>query len=158
MTPRFVRFILMLSALFFGMPIYGATAPHDPPRQCYARVSNAIDEFAAAEFPKRARDVSVAAFNDIMCNDPESMMNAVVLVRDVHTGELWYGIFHVHSTQNGKFLSAINLRLDKPSWSRFLKQTVRDDGNEWKSDWCPFLQSVYPDDYARQCAPQTPPH
>ena len=88
---------------------------------------------------------AIPAHNDMMCTDPEWMMNAVVTVEDTITNEAWYGIFHIHVSPDGTLKSP--LAHETSPWIKYTQPA------EWQMKWCDFIDGLYPDDHKAQCTP-----
>lgn len=117
--------------------------------ECYNSILRAIPSFyreskAAQEFNTRDLLVySIASANDMMCSGPEMMANVTIIVEDPMTREKWYGVFHVHVTQDGSFTSGSSYY--NPEWVPFK------GSHEWQTRWCDYISTTYPEDHKAQC-------
>ena len=126
-------------------------APHPVQEACFQKIVGAlpalthqtgsVDLFRGRTKLRHA----VPTHNDMMCTDPEWMMNAVVTVEDTRTKESWYGIFHVHVTPDGMLKSPSSH--ETSPWIKYKHP------REWQVKWCDFINGLYPEDYKAQCTP-----
>jgi hypothetical protein len=125
------------------------TASNPANMECFKSMRTAIpvlyrEDAGATIFNARQHlYYAIPAHNDMMCTDPEWMMNAVVTVQDADTKEAWYGIFHIHVLPDGTFKSATSF--SDTRWKAY------NNPAEWQTAWCDDIRTVYPEDYKAQC-------
>lgn len=117
--------------------------------ECLTALEIALFAFVkeGGAFPNRRAAFRLQAYNDLMCTDAEWMMNIAISVYEVEKDEYWYGVFHIHFLPNGTFKSAAPF--NTPAWQRQATAV----SEEWKVSWCENIRTVYPDDFAKMCAP-----
>jgi len=127
--------------------------PHSGPLTiCDTDVGEAVGELPSkTNIPltdKDIFDVILILGNDELCNHididgkPTHMANILVVVVS-EPGKYYYGSFHIHFHINGGFKSATIMFPWLP--------TNDLDDKKITENWCSFLLSVYPQDYAKQC-------
>ncbi|MDO8521272.1 MAG: hypothetical protein Q7S52_04105 [bacterium] len=143
---------VFLFALFVPITVYAGftqnpsiaeLSPRD--RDCVEKMKRALDQHIGLYRGNPLSSVEVVAINDLLCVDPEWMMNVVVTIKDTHSDNPWYGILHIHFLPDGTFRSATSLNMEGRTWIEFRFPS------EWQKEWCGFIETVYPDDFARQC-------
>lgn len=116
----------------------GGRGMFSPPKFCGVKSETFLIELIKKDLPSiNFFDVLVVAGNDLQCQEPEYMVNLVVVAVE-GPGKYRYGIFNIHFSKHGKLISAaainqwqITNNLDDPSIT---------------NKWCSFVKSVYPSD------------
>lgn len=80
----------------------------------------------------------IVAMNDVLCEEPERMANLAIIAM-IESGAQYYARSHFHFLDNGDLASTYT-----EQWKRIY------NANDWKAEWCEFIQFVYPTELAVQ--------
>lgn len=139
-------FGLILAALFFFGVFSLSVFAINPDKKCLDSLYKATHELVRQDFLYPFFDTQ--ASNDFQCFEErslESMANVVLMVKPTPMAPYYFGIFHVHFTNDGKLASAVSFL--EPKWQLLEKS------DEWRKPWCETIRLVYPDELVEQgCA------
>ena len=140
------------SAIIFGVLVIvavtlnSAYAHHQSIQACGVNFGAVIDQFVDSEFPVKSADVffyrNPFAINDILCETNEHMANVAILVIEEdneNAVHYYFGIFHIHFSPAGKFVSSSAITPWK-SYNDKSKEVISD----MATAWCDLITNVYP--------------
>lgn len=134
--------IFMLALLPLSVESGGGRGMFSPPQLCGIDSETFLIELIKKDLPViKFFDVLVISGNDLQCQEPEFMLNLLVIVVE-EPGKYYYGIFHIHFSKHGKLISAAAIN----RW----QDTYNLSDPFILSKWCSFIKSVYPEDSLEQ--------
>lgn len=110
---------------------------------CNTRIEKVIKTLVKRDFPADSWNsfftsmiVEVTAVNDVRCESEAYMANCAVILED--GSKILFGIFHIHFSHEGKFISSAPVT----PWKQYSER------NDPKIDaaWQDFIQKVYPEE------------
>lgn len=102
-------------------------------------VDNFINKFPPT--PSIYFDGMPMAVNDVMCENGEHMANVAIVATDEKDGKTYFGIFHIHFSEEGRITSN----------AAFVAWEDVTDQNDYYliNKWCEIIKSVYPNEKAK---------
>ncbi len=128
-------FTCLLSSL--GTKYSGAHAD-EIKKECEALLPIAVKNFVHESF-LAPHSYELKTYNDVLCENPENMVNVVIVVT-VSDTKKQYGVFHLHYNHNGSIPRAPASFIDESTWTTFTND------NGWRAVWCDLIRFVYPDE------------
>ncbi len=140
---KVVCIFTLVALSFFPVASLEAKSHQSPLLDCIENIRNAAVDFTQTHLPGTpASSIHLKAVNDIgyqlMFEKRECMANMTIVIHEDGMRSR-AGIFHVHFSRHGKAIIRYQV-----SWDNL------EDINGWKTPWCDFIRSVYPNELEEQ--------